>query len=500
LIRKEVIFLDNKSNNENDFIFYILKTILLFSISVAGCLICLMIGFCSLQAHAEYAVGTSYIAHWAYSDSQFSTERTFEGEFELGNDHPTALICHGHNGMYQLCEYVEEEETAYYMSFTGNHTGHPLEGHYTVLDKNDKTITNLEFPAVETSPTLNAILSKFYSVSPLDSLVVTSNMYVFDSLESATAYYRDGDGSGIISRPPPDYDYDHDFREDPYDPDIPVPELSNFSYNGFHVNNADPSRDIDIYIETTFYGLKHKTPDESSLLRDSDYYEADKSWAFRSRRYNLINSDISYSDENIDILKMYRADIVRDLTIDFKEWSEEYPSHKKLPDYSFWTNNSATHANFYNKNHIYNSSGGTDETKLKATGQASVIYHVRFCQYVPNSGYTYGKWISYVYTGRTGNVKDDVNVGDTTPDPDTGKPTITDPRPGKQDPDTGDVDYDGTSNMDSSDLWATIKNLVNNMGAIPEIIGEVLSFLPPWVLYMIAAGIAACVILRFVGR
>ena len=320
--------------------------------------------------------------------------------------------------------------------------------------------------------------------------------YIFESEEAGIAYFKYGDKSGIIQWPEPDYDYDHDFLEDVYDPDIPVPELSNLSHNGFHVNNADPTRDIEIYMTSTFYGVKHN----SNIAIN---FDADKSWVFNTHRYNLINTDISYSDADIDILKMFRVDNVKALTEDFKKWSFNYPTHNSLPDCKSFRHQPDEDYNIdYKWYHTYNgNSDKSSDARLHDSKQASTTYLVRFCQYVPGEGYTWGKWVSYTYTPSGYGQKDNVTIGDVEIDPETGDPSITNPQPGKQDPSTGDVDYgNGTVNIDSSDLWATIKSLVNDMGAIPEIIGGVLSFLPSWILYMIAAAIAACVILRFVGR
>lgn len=441
---------------------------------------------------------------WTYTDYQESTKNEFYGSYTIANTNIMFLVFYEHNGSYQLCEYIEEENTAYRMSWVGDHTGSPVSGVYRVA-KDGKTTLELFYPTDSEESSKN-IVNRFYTVPDLGNLTVNCNCYVFDSLESAEAFYKSGDISGIVSRPEPDYDFDHDFSKDTYDPDIPVPELSNLSYNGFHVNNADSTRDIDIYIESAFHGLNHLAPNTvnmplGSSVNSSLYFQPNSSWKYATHRYNLTTPDVSYSDADIDISKMYRLDIVKDLTNDFKNWSSEYSSHKKLPDYSFLAHGASAYTTYYQRCHLYSSStGSSDAAKLKISGQASVVYYVRFCQYIPGSGYTYGKWIAYTYTGRTSGVKDDVIIGDVEIDPDTGKPTITDPQPGKQDPSTGDIDYGGASDIDSSDLWATIKSLVNDMGAIPEIIGEVLSFLPSWILYMIAAGIAACVVLRFVGR
>lgn len=335
----------------------------------------------------------------------------------------------------------------------------------------------------------------------------TTDAIVFRSQEAALSYYRDGDRGGIFQEPAPDYDYAHDFRSDVYDSDIPVPELSNLSHNGFHVNNADPSRDIEIYMVSNFYGLKHKYVETDTSLLSPDsafYYEYDNSWVIGSHRFNLINTDISYSDADIDIKEMFKVDNVGALINDFKNWSEKYPTHTKLPDYSFFKYSSTLYSTNYSRTHVYESSiGNGDEGKLKLSGQASTTYYVRFCQYVAGSGYTYGKWVSYTFSPRGFGAKDNVVIGDVSSDSLTGDPYVSNPVTGTQDPDTGDVIYTPDSNVssfDASELWLFLESLVDEIGVIPELISKVLSFLPNWIIGMIIAGLAAIVILRFVGR
>lgn len=59
---------------------------------------------------------------------------------------------------------------------------------------------------------------------------------------------------------------------------------------------------------------------------------------------------------------------------------------------------------------------------------------------------------------------------------------------------------DNIEDFDTTSLWSTIQSLVYGMGVIPSIVSQIFSFLPDWLIFMIAVGIAALVILRFVGR
>lgn len=62
---------------------------------------------------------------------------------------------------------------------------------------------------------------------------------------------------------------------------------------------------------------------------------------------------------------------------------------------------------------------------------------------------------------------------------------------------TPEVPYE---DIDASDLWATISNLVAGMGAIPDIFADIFQMMPSWLQFMIFAGIGAIVVLRFTGR
>lgn len=322
--------------------------------------------------------------------------------------------------------------------------------------------------------------------------------YIFDSDEAAKAFFDEGDTSGLVQRPTPDYDYDHDFRQDAYDPDIPVPQLSNLSHSGFHVDNADPSRDIEIYVESTFYGLKHTTNSGSSVETDLTdgyplIYTHDPSWVYNTHRFNLINTDVSYSDADINIKEMFRADNVGALIEDFKNWSAEYPSHEKLPDYKWYKYQNAQYTSYYRSHHLYNTSvGKTDEEKIKLSAQASTTYFVRFCQYVPGEGYTWGKWASYTYTPAGYGHKDNTTIGDVEADPDTGKPIVKDPVSGVQDPVTGETTFPDVTTADLSrmisEVLDSLKSLISFFGEFPAFLTESFGFIPTSIWTIIGAG------------
>ncbi len=333
----------------------------------------------------------------------------------------------------------------------------------------------------------------------------STDLYVFDTDADAKAYFETGDTSGAVQEPDPEYkyDYDHDFRKDEGDPDIPVPELKNLTHNGFHVDNADPSRDIEIYMTSTFYGLEHSYVNTSMNVSGTDsyvYYKYDPDWVWNTHRFNLINTDISYSDADIDIKKMFGVDNVGALVEDFKSWSGQYPSHKILPDYTFMKYNSALYDTNYKRCHVYSSSVGSDDAeKIKLSGQASTTYYVRFCQYVPDEGYTYGKWVSYTYKPNGLGARDDGVIGGVDADPDTGDPVIRDPVTGKIDPDTGDIIIDPTGGMDIdfSDSLSVLQNALSNIKqfiteftSFSEFLASAFTFIPSAIWMIIFTGIS----------
>ena len=74
---------------------------------------------------------------------------------------------------------------------------------------------------------------------------------IFTSSDALDAYIATGDTTGQINKQA-NYDVDHDFSQDTYNSDIPVPQLSHLSYTGFHVDNAVSTRDLEVYVKTDF--------------------------------------------------------------------------------------------------------------------------------------------------------------------------------------------------------------------------------------------------------
>lgn len=345
----------------------------------------------------------------------------------------------------------------------------------------------------------------------------TVNGYIFDTEQSAKAFFQSGDESGVLNKPtqPFNFNTDHDFSKDVYHTDVPVPELSNISLSGFAVNNASSDLYIDLIVDTSFYNIIHGGAAQNASVA---YYPKDS--VFSSHRYNFTVYDAAYNNAYISFSDMYGTTcIVDDLVNDFKSWSSAYPTHKNLSDYSWWHHSSGNYTTvFSNYNNYYSSIGSNDEEKLVKSGQISVKYYVRF--YTMSDGsLKYGQWASYTYTpfaygsaetGEYGQNMSLLTVGTVVSDT-SGEPlTVGSDRYVQSNTDgtikaynpssTWFSNVSETNNIDDSGLWNTVSDLVGSMGQVPILIASVFQFMPSWVLGMIGAGIALLVILRIVGR
>lgn len=324
--------------------------------------------------------------------------------------------------------------------------------------------------------------------------------YLFDSLESARAYFTTGDDSGVLNAPEKVYDFNtaHNFKNDVYTADIPVPHLTHLSYYGFEVDNAKAGRYLDMYVTSQFYGVKHDKSAEYS-------YSIDSGNLVNSHRYNFTISDAAYDGYLVNIEDLYGVSLLDDLTEDFKSWSSAHPSHKTLSDYSFishmagfWESNYLGHHTY--ANNVYTS----DRDKTNYSNQAVVTYYVRFYQVIDGE-LKYGRWASYSYS-RSSPTVTNLSIGDVEAT-ETGEPVQVNAYSGMQDS-AGNFSFHnpssdsstGSSMLDAADLWATINGLVSGMGSIPDLLHAVFIFMPSWLLKMISAGIAAIIVLRFVGR
>jgi hypothetical protein len=494
---------------------FTLVVICIALVAVIGCFL-----FGSLLVHAEESSSGTFSLTWTISGGMPYTSNSDKYTYEsiigtVSSSHPLFMYKQGD------FDYTSYGYRQYYVGFldddgicktlSSSNDSTAVGQYYYLKQLNSSGNVNREITNSYPNVDLNSV--KSVQVNCSDDYFHCDS-FVFDSLESAQAYYDNGDWSGVISRPDPTYDDKHNFKDDTYTDDIPVPQLSNLTHNSFKINNMEDGLYLDVIVESKFYGVKHVSTTTSDIVASHNKgFEKDTTWVYSSHYWNFTDKvDISWggsaSDTDVDISKVWKVDNEETLVNDFVNWSAEYPHNYKLPDYSFWSYGGSSWDTWYTSSHVYNNvllTASTNKDILRKCGQASTTFYVRFT----DANLRCGKWYSYTYSEGTtttsgldvdqGNKEVEVSPVESDKD---GNPVKTDPITGIQDPDTGDIDYTigDTSSLSATELWSVIKNLVSGMGDFPQLIADVLGFLPSWVLSMIAVGIAAIVILRFVGR
>lgn len=402
--------------------------------------------------------GSLTAMHTIYTDDEESKGTTHTYDIAVYSKYPLYVLHNSSNNSYSLKAYNPDTGTALAVSSAVDYITADIYLH-EIYDVKSGDLTKSQSWSNDGFFSPSVILSGSYPS-------FGTSLYVFDTDADAKAYFETGDTSGVTQEPDPEYkyDYDHDFTKDEYDPDIPVPILSNLTHNSFHVDNADDTRDLEIYVESTFYGLSHNPGSITKL------FTIDKDWVFNTHRYNLTNTDVSYSDADIDINEKFGVDNIGILINDLKRWSLRYPTHYSLPDCDSFNHQSdedyGTQYKFYHT--------------LIDTGQVTTVYKVRFCQYVAGEGYTYGQWSMYTLSSNGEYQGQTTTGGSAIVDPDTGD-LVNDPDDTTSDT-TGDsvptiwdtiIDPSGELDVDFSDAVTVFKNALSN---IKEFITEFASF------------------------
>lgn len=277
----------------------------------------------------------------------------------------------------------------------------------------------------------------------------------------AMAQYMD---TGIAPLP---IDSPHDFSADIYSKDIPVPEINSISHNGFSVaNNPDGKYYIDIFQKTILYGVKVKNVGVMSY-----YPTVNEGWLFSSHIYNYVDSKQPTNFTNISISEIYGINPEDDLINDFKNWSAQYPSFSSLPTYSWYMGGSGPTTSYRMTHCFSTSSDKTDLEQLQVSQQAESTYFVRFHDADGN----YGQWVKYSFRDGAriegGFVRIEMpkydEEGKLSIDDDGGV-IIEDSLTGRQDYDTGIMDY---GDINAIDKWWDVPGDVINDSSFLQLIG-----------------------------
>lgn len=327
-----------------------------------------------------------------------------------------------------------------------------------------------------------------------------------DAIDYLYTYYESG-ATDTINPEEVDYSHEHDFSSDTIDAAIPVPIISNVSHTGFTVDNIGDYY-LDVIVETKFYGVKfsYQKGTGMGLSNDTWMLEPDTSWTYSSHYHNICDhTDFALNKSVIDIESDYGIDITSPLVSDFEKWSIEYPTSKTLPTYK-WT--LMGHESEYQAFHVIDSTSSTSLfDQVKNSGQAETTYYVRFY----TADIKTGQWASYTYrdghaTINNGLITDGTIVSGTLDVDSSGTVHIKDQTSGYVD-DDGNITYTTTDTSttiitDSSltGFKDALDEFFSSIGSIPQYIATCFSFLPWWCIAIIALGISAVVVLRFLGR
>lgn len=359
---------------------------------------------------------------------------------------------------------------------------------------------------VDTCENWIARLSSGQLGSYINSAMVSWNVDfpLFGDKKSLIAYLQSGDDSGQLNKPKVDYSVSHDFSKDYYSSAIPVPAITNVTYNGFELTNWESGYYVDIVLESYLNGVKINNRSEETLLGTGEYYPYyDDSWVLNNHYYDFTLSDMAVSQADINILDLYGIDNEGLLIEDFKTWSVDYPKVTKLPSYSF-LKYSTELVFYYERNHVYD---GTIETsageQLKRSGQGLVVFYIRYY----TQDMQYGQWVKYTvrpsYLLHGSSLSGKVVVESVDIDY-NGNVHENQVASGKVN-ESGGVSYGSTSS--GADTDTSLQGFMDTLDAFGEstqkvsgFVSSIFGFLPWWSTALLGLAVAAVVVLRFLGR
>lgn len=307
-----------------------------------------------------------------------------------------------------------------------------------------------------------------------------------------------------------DYSYKHIFSSDKYSNEIPAPELSAISHNGFTLlNNSNNDYFVDIILESNLYGVKMEKNAGTWLpVVDTD-------WIYNSHYYNFADtSQIAINNDVIYIPNLFSANPESDLVDDFKKWSSEYSSYSSLPSMSFLKRSTAARTRYVDQFLFKDNSKYSDSEQLRFSHMAESVFYVRYY----NKSMVYGPWVRYkfrdgyvaqVIDGTLGGAYIDVGQVDTDDSgnvrvDENGNPIVSDNVSGRQDYDTGESDFsDGSFSLDLSDvtkffdyLKKIFESVTGALSSFGSVVAACFGFLPGELINALIFGIC---VMMFIG-
>lgn len=307
-----------------------------------------------------------------------------------------------------------------------------------------------------------------------------------------------------------DFSYKHIFSSDKYSIEIPAPELSAISHNGFTLlNNSNNDYYVDIILESNLYGVKMEK-DAGTWLP-----VVDTDWVYNSHYYNFADtSQIAINNDVIYIPNLFSVDPESDLVNDFKEWSAEYSTYSSLPSMSFLKRSTAARTKYVDQFLYKDDSKYTDSEQLRYSHMAESVFYVRYY----NKSMVYGPWVRYkfrdgyeaeVIDGTLGGAYIDVGQVDVDDDgnvrvDEKGNPIVSDNVSGRQNYDTGESDFsDGSFSLDLSDvtkffdyLKKIFESVTGALSSFGSVVASCFGFLPGELVNALIFGIC---VMMFIG-
>lgn len=307
-----------------------------------------------------------------------------------------------------------------------------------------------------------------------------------------------------------DYSFKHVFSTDKYSKEIPAPELSAVSHNGFTLlNNSDNQYYVDIIMESSFYGVKMEKNAGTWLpVVDTD-------WVYNNHYYNFADtSQVAINNDVIFIPNLYSVNPENDLVTDFKNWSAEYSSYSDLPTMSFLKRSTAARVKYVDQFLYKDDSKYSDSEQIRFSHQAETIFYVRYY----NKSMVYGPWVRYKFRdgdfyetpgGMQGGASIDVGQVDVDEDgnvrvDENGTPIVSDNVHGNQNYNTGESNFnDGSFSLSLSDvnsffdyIQEIFKNVTGSLSSFGSLVAACFGFLPNKLTNAIVFGI---VLMMFIG-